>query len=119
MGFSFFLSGVLHSLADMIVGLSVWETGSWVFFTVQTLGIWLEDTFIDIYEMCTKSNEQKDDKEKQKARPKPAAWKKSVGYVWMILWLTWSTPFMVFPAWRHGSEGALSAHVSTLTSEYL
>ena len=52
--------------------------GSFPFFIVQAFGITLEDAVVDIACMI-------------RPKLKEAHWTKVVGYVWTIIWFSWST----------------------------
>jgi Membrane bound O-acyl transferase family len=96
---TFFVSGLLHMVVDLALGMSFSETGSVRFFCTQALGIALEDGVQTIYRSVrgvrgTKRSAQ------------PGSWAKALGYIWVVAFLSWSTPVWVYPAIRMNQGGA-------------
>jgi Membrane bound O-acyl transferase family len=89
---TFFVSGLLHMVADLALGMSLSETGSVRFFCTQALGIALEYGVQAIYRSVRGVNST--------MRAEPRAWAKTFGYIWVVAFLAWSTPVWVYPAIR-------------------
>ncbi|PYH94737.1 hypothetical protein BO71DRAFT_483561 [Aspergillus ellipticus CBS 707.79] len=85
---TFVVSGVFHFLADIMMTIPWQESGAMYFFCIQTLGIILEDGVQAIYQSrgkgCTTTGV-------------PRFWVRFLGYVWVIVWLSWSTPVWTYP----------------------
>jgi hypothetical protein len=62
-----------------------WYNAMW-FFVIQVPGILIEDTVQWIYRSFIAT--------------RYTGWEIGVGYVWTILWLTWTTPVWLFPLLR-------------------
>jgi hypothetical protein len=84
--FAFVVSGMLHTFADFGGGMKLEESGAWKFFCVQVVGIMLEDAvqalFLKFY--GNRGN----------------VLKKTVGFVWVVAFLSWSTPVWQYPSFR-------------------
>ena len=73
-------------------GVTVWpsESGALRFFLVQAFGIVVEDTFQAAYYSISG---------KQRAEKAPLS-HKLFGYLWFLIFLTWSTPPYSYPLMR-------------------
>ena len=87
--FAFSLSGLAHLLNGIAVGIPARENGSLVFFALQALGIIFEDA---IQAMCRRSSFQ-------------GPWTRLIGYVWVTLFLLWTTPGWTYPSVRYHRHG--------------
>lgn len=88
---TFFISGLLHLPADMVVGMTVAESGAMQFFCTQAFAIFFEDCVQELYHRI-KPREQRSSRERALAR--------IIGYVWLCIFLSWSTPVWTYPAIR-------------------
>ena len=89
----FFISGALHLSADLAVGIPLRESGSIRFFCTQALGILLEDSVQALcHRFVLKTVESRSSRWGSVA--------KVTGYVWLGLFLAWSTPAWAYPAMR-------------------
>ncbi|RDL36191.1 uncharacterized protein BP5553_06803 [Venustampulla echinocandica] len=96
---TFYISGVVHAIADLAGGLPWSKQLTVKFFVTQALGIIIEDTVEAVYRaICGK---------KRTPGP-PAFWIRIVGYVWLAGFLVWSTPMWVYPGASRTSEGTRS-----------
>lgn len=87
---AFFLSGVIHIASDHGLTILPCESGAVRFFLTQAFGIVLEDAFQAVYYNAS-------------GKPRPAKaplLHKVVGYIWLILFLAWSTPVWSYPQFR-------------------
>lgn len=90
---TFFISGVLHLSADVAMGMALGESGSIRFFSTQALGIFLED---NVQALCRHWFPKK-------FISRSSRWgnvAKSIGYLWLGIFLAWSTPTWGYPAMR-------------------
>ncbi len=90
---AFLTSGLIHHSSDLAMGIPRAEAGSLVFFVLQPLGIMLEDGMQTL------------------ARRVPASRgrgrvKRIVGYLWVVVFLAWSTPTWFYPQQRLGIDPA-------------
>lgn len=66
---------------------------------MQAIGIIIEDTVQAIFRWL---NGQK------RTNARPAKWKRTLGVLWLLFWLTWTTPVWVYPiAQRNTGEAPL------------
>ena len=86
--FSFGLSGAMHMFADMGGGLSMRQSGAMQFFCMQALGIMIEDGVQALYRQSMKGE--------MTTRAKTI--ERTVGYVWVLFFIVWTSPVWVFPA---------------------
>ena len=92
---AFFFSGLLHVASDHGHTIPIRESGAIQFFVTQALGIMIEDGFQAVYYSLT-----------GKRRPSKAPLlHRVVGYLWLVLFLTWSTPAWSYPLIRTVREG--------------
>lgn len=91
---TFFLSGLLHLVVDLALGMSLSESGAVRFFCMQAVEIMLEDGVQAMYRRMRGT---------ESALP-PSGWARTLGYVWVVAFLSWSTPMYAYPAIRrnHG-----------------
>ena len=84
--FTFAVSGALHVASDFGGGVPLTESGALRFFCTQTIGIMLEDSVQEIYRRVFRKKENK--------------LAKAIGYIWVVAFLSWSTPVWVYPVVR-------------------
>ena len=86
---AFFFSGIGH-------GMNVWAVdhrlgwGQFVFFTLQAVGIWIETAVSWIYMHMTADGEKGTSRELSE---KERLAVKTIGYLWVIGWTTYTGPF--------------------------
>ncbi|KAL2834696.1 membrane bound O-acyl transferase family-domain-containing protein [Aspergillus pseudoustus] len=81
-GLAFFLSGVVHEFATATIGMPYSEAGSLTFFSLFVVGIMIEDGVQAVYSWMSNGGPP---------QPTPL-WIKIIGYIWVILWFTLTTP---------------------------
>jgi len=91
---AFFLSGLIHIASDYGMTLS-YESGAMRFFLTQAFGIVLEDAFQAAYYYVSG----------RERSAKIPLLHKIVGYVWLVLFLSWSTPAWSYPQMRSIRSG--------------
>ena len=95
---AFLVSGLIHVAGDMGAGLPVRQTGSLQFFCTQALGIMAEDAVLGrIRKRSITSGQTPAVGGKDVVKTGPSVWEKLFGYLWVLLFLSWSTPMWVFP----------------------
>lgn len=94
--FPFLLSGILHTVLDICGGVPSSEARTWVFFILQALGIMAEDLVEGVY--CWLFSKRKGN---QIVQPELQSWHKVVGYIWVYLFMVWTTPAWSFANLRH------------------
>ena len=90
----FLLSGFLHATIDLSAGIPWHESGAIRFFCTQALGIWIEEVAralcVGLY---------------YGVQPLPR-WTLLVGYIWVVLFLSWSWPAYMYPMLYRTREGS-------------
>lgn len=86
----FLISGLIHLWIDIGRGFPIRPTGPMHFFGTQIVGIVLEDVVQAVYRAVCSIQ--------RGAPPTPMA--RTVGYVWLIVFLWWSTPAWFYPQQR-------------------
>ncbi len=92
---AFFLSGLIHITSDHGMTLPPGESGAIRFFLTQALGTVLEDAFQAAYYYVSGKNRS----------ARVPLLHKLVGYVWLVLFLSWSTPAWSYPQFRSIRSG--------------
>lgn len=113
---NFFISGLLHTSVDMASGIPWRESGALRFFCTQVIGIAMEEIAQKIYHQNHQhqyrrhqANPQANHSSSVQPTPPPppsaAAAAASVfrptvliGYIWVIMFITWSFPAWAYPA---------------------
>lgn len=86
----FLVSGFMHLLIDIASGVPLHASGAMTFFATQALGIAIEDLAIATYRFLFVSS----------LRP-PSLGERILGRIWVVAFLTWSTPVYFYPMlWR-------------------
>ncbi|KAF2691970.1 hypothetical protein K458DRAFT_482614 [Lentithecium fluviatile CBS 122367] len=84
---AFLSSGVMHLIDDFASGIRFGNSGAMRFFLTQGLGMVVEDIIIKFYHSSTITM--------------PRLMEKSIGYLWVSLFLIWSVPAYMYPImWR-------------------
>ena len=92
---AFFVSGLLHLVVDIGLGMSLSETGSMRFFCTQVLGIALEDGVQAIYRYMDWGRQRRTNSTQPRVDLA-----NMLGYIWVVAFLSWSTPVWLYPAIR-------------------
>lgn len=80
---TFALSGFIHTMMDHGFGTPVDKSGSMAFFSLQAIGLVVEDRA-----SCVFSNQY---------RREGSLWKRVLGYIWVTAFLGWSARFWAYP----------------------
>lgn len=84
--FAFDVSGMQHTFADFGGGMKLGESGAWKFFCVKVVGIMLEDAAQALFRKLFGDGGD--------------VLKITVGLLWVVAWLSWSTPVWQYPSFR-------------------
>ena len=94
---TFLLCGLMHAVGDVTSGMSWQESGATRFFVTQALGIVLEDGVQAIYRSASGHD---------RIRTHPPLWTRFIGYLWLLSFLTWSSPAWFYPLTRTMNQEA-------------
>ncbi|KAF2499988.1 hypothetical protein BU16DRAFT_578028 [Lophium mytilinum] len=90
----FQLSGLIHVVGDVAAGVPMRESGVREWFSVQALGLPIED----LVAAMTGTSKNEDGK----------LWQKIVGFIWVCAWMVWTMPVWTYPISRMSpGEGVL------------
>lgn len=84
---AFYISGLLHYLTDIGLGLRGNESGAVLFFCLQPLGMMIEAAV-------------------QTVPGLPASVRRVIGYLWVVAFMAWSVPVWAYPQMRLGLDPA-------------
>lgn len=94
---TFLVSGVLHALLDLTIGVPFTESGAVQFYCLQAIGIMLEDGVQFVFHRLTRNE--------TRTMLQPKGWTRMVGYLWLVAWMTWCAPIWFYPgAMRNKGE---------------
>lgn len=85
MFFVFFLSGIMHIASDLGKNVPLRQSGALRFFCTNALGVIFEDGAQEIFRRL---NGGKDS---------GRLWSRVLGYVWVVVFLSWSTACWQYP----------------------
>ncbi|PIG86413.1 hypothetical protein AARAC_007526 [Aspergillus arachidicola] len=97
----FALSAVMHFLIDISGGIPVHKSGAIHFFCTQAFGIVIEDAAIKLYSYITVYTNVR----------LPLLVERVLGFIWVGLFLVWSTPVYVYPMMYRSAAGLNDAIV--------
>ncbi|KAK2734706.1 hypothetical protein FQN57_001476 [Myotisia sp. PD_48] len=95
---AFLVSGILHLPIDRMQGIGFDHSGIVTFFSLQALGVFMEDIVCTMYRRTRAS---------PASEHPPALWQRVAGYLWLYLWMFWCLPCWIFPALRKGPMAAV------------
>ncbi|KAK8122767.1 hypothetical protein PG984_011437 [Apiospora sp. TS-2023a] len=84
----FLLSGIMHVAIDVASGISLQHSGAMKFFSIQPLGVFIEDMFLSMFHA------------RSERPPSPKSlrlWQRCVGWAWLGLWMAWTAPAYLYP----------------------
>lgn len=86
---AFMSSGIIHLGLDLSSGVSLHDSRAVRFFMTQALGLIFEDCILRLYQLAPESMRL------------PATSTKVFGFIWVLMFLTWSAPAYLYPMmWR-------------------
>ena len=90
--FVFFISGLLHHVMDVASGMAWTESGATTFFVMMAAGVMLEDaTQWVFYDLLMGGG------------VRGRSWAKALGFLWVILFFSYATPFWAYPMLRRNT----------------
>jgi hypothetical protein len=90
--FSFALSGILHTAAGVSSGMPAYQLGVFRFFCTNALGLMFEQGIVSLYRRV-----QGQDKSERQGISEPDWYIRAAGYVWVIMFMTWTGPSWIYP----------------------
>ena len=91
----FWISGLMHALGDVAQGLPWQASTSIQFFCIPALGITVEDALLAALRPASST----------RTTDSSRGWFfKTLGYLWVIVFMVWSTPIWIYPS-SSRSEG--------------
>ncbi|KAL8672926.1 MAG: hypothetical protein Q9168_002632 [Polycauliona sp. 1 TL-2023] len=94
---TFAVSGAFHTCSDVSQGIRLGQSGAIRFFCMQTLGILIEDGM--------QASWQSPPGEPGTRRPSLLI--RMMGYMWVVLWLVWTTPSWTYPMMKIDQGGRI------------
>ncbi|GFG23257.1 hypothetical protein IFM61606_03134 [Aspergillus udagawae] len=94
--FVFLLSGVMHVMSDLFMGIPLSQSTSLVFFCSMPLGIMFEDAVQAAWSRLTDSDRPGRPTVDSDGCAVPC-WHKLVGFIWVCSWLSLTTPVWLYP----------------------
>ena len=97
----FLLSGFIHLITDAMQGISPRQSGALIFFPTLTLGFMVEDAAQEIWRRISrgwKHEEPPSSSSGSGVPSSPALWKRAVGFIWVVIWLSLTSPTFLLPA---------------------
>ncbi|KAK7187800.1 hypothetical protein DPSP01_010847 [Paraphaeosphaeria sporulosa] len=91
---TFALSGFVHTLMDNTAGIPLARNTAWKLFVTQAIGITIEDFVESTYHRVAGPSNSKS----------TALWKKAIGFVWVLAWMSWTTPSWSYQNMTHDGE---------------
>lgn len=85
---AFSISGLIHHCGEVSSGIPQAERGQMTYFTMQAMGIMIEDAVIALYDRSS-------------IVKLPRNLEFALGYVWVLAWLVWITPTWFYAGLRH------------------
>lgn len=87
---SFSISGAIHCLTILFAGFTFQQScGAFKYFCAQVLGIIVEDGVQVLYRWMRGIPRD--------SGTQPPLWARFLGFIWVLLFLTWSTPAFIYP----------------------
>ncbi|PLN82791.1 toxin biosynthesis protein [Aspergillus taichungensis] len=83
LAFAFAVSGLVHLGMDLAFGVPLAQSGAMVFFGLQAVGIVVENTFQHVF--------------RNTINGMSPGWRRALGYMWVVVFLLWTTPVWVNP----------------------
>lgn len=93
---TFLLSGFMHLAADLASGIPWQQSGAIRFFCIQVIGIMLEDGVQAIYRSARGLHRSPGNR----SPGQPPLWTRLIGYIWVLAFLSWSSPAWIYPTLR-------------------
>jgi hypothetical protein len=98
--FVFLVSGMMHVVSDLFMGISVSQSTSLLFFCSMTLGIIIEDAVQAVWSRLSDSHRPGRASTVDSDGCAVPCWRKLVGFIWVCSWLSLTTPVWLYPLQR-------------------
>jgi hypothetical protein len=98
-----FVSGVQHLVIDLSAGVSMKDSGAIRFFCTQLVGILIEDVVIASWRKY--EGHQSGVGVKGSQNHNTPLWQRTIGIIWVAVFLTWSTPSYLYPLMYRAKMG--------------
>ncbi|KAF2742532.1 hypothetical protein M011DRAFT_490496 [Sporormia fimetaria CBS 119925] len=102
---TFALSAIIHALVDTTAGIKPSENLVWQLFVMQAVGITIEDFVEWAYHQISGSKARGEGKS---GVNQPYLWQKALGFVWVLAWLSWTTPTWSYANMRNAGDPLFS-----------
>ncbi|KAM5484221.1 hypothetical protein MaudMau93_005938 [Microsporum audouinii] len=103
---AFLVSGLMHLPIDRMQNIPYRESGVAMFFTVQALGILIEDMVCSTYRWIATGSFSRQ-VYKGVGNIKPVLWQRLIGFTWCLCWAMWCVPPWIFPTIRRSAMSAV------------
>ncbi|KAG8420569.1 hypothetical protein J3459_010932, partial [Metarhizium acridum] len=94
----FLLSGLLHVMVDSVQGVLPSQSGAMTFFPLFTLGFMIEDGIQEAWKRLRVS------KETHRADLRTTLWQRTLGFIWVITWMSLTSPPYLFASRQLSQE---------------
>ncbi|KAL5358585.1 membrane bound O-acyl transferase family-domain-containing protein [Aspergillus floccosus] len=126
----FLLSGFIHLITDAMQGVPPRESGALIFFPMFTLGFMVEDAAQEVWRRISSGwKHEKPSSSSSRSHvpssPSAAVWKRAVGFIWVVVWLSLTSPTFLLPAQELSRENrryipiSLVDHIGLRKAGYL
>ncbi|KAK8072791.1 hypothetical protein PG996_006139 [Apiospora saccharicola] len=104
----FLLSGIMHVAIDVASGIPLQRSGAMKFFSIQPLGVFIEDMFLSMFHAGS---------ERPPLPKSLRLWRRCAGWAWLGLWMAWTAPAYLYPimAQEESEENGGVVPLSVLT----
>ena len=105
----FLVSGIAHQFHDVALGMRWGESGAVVFFVLMAVGIMVEDAVQCVwYDVLLSVRDRRNTQQGPEVRG--ALWARIIGFLWVVFWLSVSTPWYAYPTMSR-NEGGLKDQI--------
>lgn len=91
-------------------GIPLQRSGAMNFFSIQPLGVFIEDIFLSMYHARSRS---------PPGSNSIRLWQRCVGWAWLGLWMAWTAPAYLYPIMEQEESEANGGVVPISTLAYL
>jgi hypothetical protein len=112
--FVFLLSGVMHVMSDLFMGVPMSQSTSLFFFCSMSLGIMIEDAVQAAWSRLTDCHPPKTTSSAAVDGCYVPCWHKLVGFIWVCSWLSATTPVWLYPVQASRGESLFLINIPDL-----
>ncbi|KAH1304730.1 hypothetical protein KXW91_003119 [Aspergillus fumigatus] len=95
--FVFLVSGVMHVMSDLLMGISMSQSASILFFCSMAVGVMIEDAVQAAWTRVSDSHRPGGASTVDSDGYAVPCWHKLVGFIWVCVWLSLTTPVWLCP----------------------